>query len=89
MKPHTARGLTRLLVPDNSDNTKWKTIINLAEMEGKKQIWLKVLSLSGVLDAQKTHTISDNNKIMVAGSCELGIGGNWGCECMLGEKGIC
>ena len=47
-----------------------------------------MLSLSGVLDAQKTHTILDRMKIMVAGSCELGIGGNWGGEYVLGEKGI-
>jgi len=33
MKPRMAGGLTRLLVPDNSDTTKWKTIINPTEME--------------------------------------------------------
>ncbi len=33
MKPRTASSLTRLLVPDESDSTKWKTIINLEEME--------------------------------------------------------
>ncbi len=43
----------------------------------KKQIRLKVLSLSGVLDAQKTHTMSDKITIMVAGSCGLGICDKW------------
>jgi len=43
----------------------------------KNQIRLKVLSLSGVLDAQKTHTMSDKITIMVAGSCGLGICDKW------------
>jgi len=47
---------------------------NQSQFTQKNQIQLKVLSLSGVLDAQKTHTILDSNKIMEAGSCELGIG---------------
>jgi len=50
----------------------------LPEEKEKNQIWLKVLSLSGVLDARKTHTMADRNKIMVAGSCELGICSKWG-----------
>jgi len=33
MKPRTAGGLTRLLVPDATDTTKWQTIINPTEME--------------------------------------------------------
>jgi len=41
----------------------------------KNQIRLIVLSLSGVLDAQKTHTVADKIKIMVVGSCGPGICG--------------
>jgi len=33
MKPQTAGGLTRLLVPDDTDKNKWKTIKNPTEME--------------------------------------------------------
>jgi len=33
MKPRTPGGLTRLLVPEENNVTKWKTIINPAEME--------------------------------------------------------
>jgi len=33
MKPHTAGGLTRLLVPDGNDSNKWMTLINPTEME--------------------------------------------------------
>jgi len=33
MKPRTPGGLTRLLVPDESNSTKWKTVINPEEME--------------------------------------------------------
>ncbi len=33
MKPRTAGGLTRLLVPDDNDSNKWKTLINPPDME--------------------------------------------------------
>jgi len=47
-----------------------------------------VLSLSGVLDAQKTHTMADKIKVMVVGSCGLGICGNWGGVWWLWKEGI-
>jgi len=37
-----------------------------------------VLSLGGVLDARKTHTMAGENYIMVAGNCGLGICDKWG-----------
>jgi len=60
--------------------------------ETKKQIWLIVLSLGGVLDARKTHTVAGRSNIMVAGSCWLGIDGkwwDWGSRWWLGKEGIC
>jgi len=48
-----------------------------------------VLSLGGVLDARKTHTMSDNNKIMVAESCELGICDRCGEGWWLWKEGNC
>jgi len=48
-----------------------------------------VLSLGGVLDARKTHTVAGMSNIMVVGSCWLGISGKWGGGYWLGKEGIC
>jgi len=42
----------------------------------KKQIRLIVLSLGGVLDARKTHTVAGRKEIRVDGSYVPGIGGS-------------
>jgi len=41
-----------------------------------------------VLDAQKTHTMADKIKVMVVGSCGLGICGKWGGVWWLWKEGI-
>ncbi len=74
----------KLSIQDPSGMGRWSFI--------KNQIQLIVLSLGGVLDTQRTHTVAGRSDIILAGSCWLGINGKWwGWESgwWLEKEGIC